>query len=133
MPFEPQDYVFTFFIVVFLIWLSIMSAKVYSGFQGTLRSVPQAINLGPSHMSRPSDRGYDFSRNDMSFLGGPMGGESPVFYDIGDISASRDAVVASGVYERDQDNNLPSTASGFASRKKNGFADLDELLVRSSR
>lgn len=124
MPFETKDYCFAVGIVICLVWLLIMSLKVYSGFAGTLQSVPQAVNLGASHMSRRSDGVYEYERP-MSFLGAPMGGEPPVFYDIGDVSAARAAVGGTmGAAQKRGANELSSAS---------GFQDLDDLLVQSSR
>jgi hypothetical protein len=121
---------------VFLIQFGVSPITVKTaGFRGGLRSNPQAVNLGPSRMSRRSEIGYDGPKYNMSFLGGPMGGEAPIFYDIGDISATQ-AAIGSGNYSGGDDGtpvSMKSTAESFASRKKHGFADLDEMLVRSSR
>jgi hypothetical protein len=111
--------------VVTLLLIILMIVGVFkAGFTGTVRSEPQAINLGASHMSRRSDGVYEYERP-MSFLGAPMGGEAPTFYDIGDVSAARAAV--GGTMGAAQRRGINTASSGA------GFADLDDLLVNSSR
>jgi hypothetical protein len=124
MSFEPKDFFFAGGICVCIIWLCVITftpktAAFYGG--PVLRSVPQAVNLGASHMSRRSDGVYEYEKP-LSFLGGP---EPPVFYDIGDISAARAAIGGNmGSADRRGVNEASSSS---------GFADLDDMLVRSSR
>jgi hypothetical protein len=119
MDYELQVVLGLQVVTFLLLTLMVMGVFKTSGFAGTVQSVPQAINLGASHMSRRSDGVYAYTKP-MSFLGAPMGGEPPVFYDIGDLSATKN-LVTTDMYRPDEVG------------ENSGFADLDQLLVNSSR